>query len=370
MPSFPTQDHQVISRDARFEDALTPQKKEPAPKEVTPADMRMFLVSHDYNPKDIAYNPDGALIGATLPVLVEKLTPHDGAVDPTLWETFFLTFRLFTDPKTLLEAIEARFDVTPPVRMPLQPETVRIWNEMKVAPIRRQLLGLVKSWLSTYWDPAADNCIAEPMRLFLEDRIAKAFPVEYPRLLDLLDKHSRADLPGSSPVARVRQLRSGSSASIMGTPYHHRPSFSMSSSSSALPPTPIMNKQLFSSLKSGSSHIHVTDFHALELARQLTLLESKLFCAIDPQELIRLGKPRADSLKTMSTLSTRIFGWVMDRILEETDLKRRTALLKYFIKLSNVSKMKDGQPESLRLTFGFCHSDVWISKTFRHFLRF
>jgi len=332
-PAFPTRGS---GKDARFEDAPTPQKKQPEPKEVTAADMRMFLVSHDYNPKDIAYNPDGALIGATLPVLVEKLTPHDSMADPALWETFFLTFRLFTEPASLLEAIEARYDLTPPVRMPLQPETVRVWNEMKVAPIRLQLLALVKSWLTTYWQPSTDNEIAASLRRFIEDRIAKAFPADHSRLLELLEKQTSAQTIAASPVARVRQLRSGSSASIMGTPYH-RPTFSMSSSNASLPPTPIMNKQLFSSLKNGVSQIHVTEFHALELARQLTLLESKLFCAIDPQDLIKLGKPRADSLKTMSTLSTRITGWVMDRILEETDLKKRTALLKYFIKLSNVS---------------------------------
>jgi son of sevenless-like protein len=332
-PSHPTRGS---GKDARFEDAPTPQKNQPEPKEVTAADMRMFLVSHDYNPKDIAYNSDGALIGATLPVLVEKLTPHDSIADPALWETFFLTFRLFTGPARLLEAIEARYDLTPPVRMPLQPETVRVWNEMKVAPIRLQLLALVRSWLTTYWQPSTDNEVAVSLRRFIEDRIAKAFPADHSRLLELLEKQTSAQTVATSPVARVRQLRSGSSASIMGTPYH-RATFSMSSSNASLPPTPIMNKQLFSSLKNGVSQIHVTEFHALELARQLTLLESKLFCAIDPQDLIKLGKPRADSLKTMSTLSTRITGWVMDRILEETDLKKRTALLKYFIKLSNVS---------------------------------
>jgi son of sevenless-like protein len=324
------------ARDARFEDAPTPQKNQTLTREISPADMRMFLVAHDYNPKDIAFNSEGSLIGATLPVLLEKLTPHDGVADSTLWESFFLTFRLFSEPSQLLEAIEARFDIAPPVRMPLQPDTVRIWNEHKVIPIRRQLLLIVKSWLNTYWNAETDTVVLGPLVVFIEEKLCKAFPGDHTRLLDLINKHKRNSLPASSPAVRVRQLRSGSSASLSGTPYH-RPTFSMTSSTAALPPTPIMNKQLFSSLKQGMTTVHVTDFDALELARQFTLLESKLFCAIEPGELIRLGKHKADSLKTMSTLATRITGWVSDRILDEVDARRRTGLLKYFIKVSSVS---------------------------------
>ena len=329
----------AATRQSRFEDAPpTPKRDLTVPAEVSPADMRMFLVSHDYNPKEIAYNSEGALVGATLPVLLEKMTPHDGPIDTSLWDTFFLTFRLFTSPADLLQAIEVRFDPTPPVRMPLQPETVRIWNEMKVAPIRRQIMALVKSWITTYWKQDADNDVIDAMTVFITERLGRSFPSEQAKLLEILEKHkSRTDTGvETSPVARLRQMRSGSTASVSGTPFH-RPTFSISSATSSLPPTPIMNKQLFGWLKTGSNQVQVTDFHALELARQLTLLESKLFCAIEPRDLIRLGKNKAESLKTMSTLSTQITGWVAERILDEHDPKKRTGLLKYFIKVSKVS---------------------------------
>jgi hypothetical protein len=98
-----------------------------------------------------------------------------------------------------------------------------------------------------------------------------------------------------------------------------------------------MNKQLFNNLRSGQTSINITDFHALELARQLTLMESSLYCAITPEDLLESGKRKVASLKAMSTLSNRITGWVADSILNEHDPKRRTALLKFFIKLSDVS---------------------------------
>ena len=113
---------------------------------------------------------------------------------------------------------------------------------------------------------------------------------------------------------------------------------------SNLPPTPIISKNLNSLLQKNHSgltsnlSIPITEFDTLELARQLTIMESKLFCAVVPEVLIQVGYKKGNAeLKALSTLSNQITGWVADGILNEYDAKKRTMLLKFYIKLADVS---------------------------------
>jgi hypothetical protein len=52
---------------------------------------------------------------------------------------------------------------------------------------------------------------------------------------------------------------------------------------------------------------------------------------------LQTGKKSVPELKALSTLSNQITGWVTDVILHELDTKHRGALLKFFIKLADVS---------------------------------
>ena len=99
----------------------------------------------------------------------------------------------------------------------------------------------------------------------------------------------------------------------------------------------MISKNLNSLLHRDTLNIPVTEFDTLELARQLTILESKLFCAVHPDDLLETGRKSIQSLKALSMLSNQITGWVADNILNERDAKKRTALLKFYIKLADVS---------------------------------
>lgn len=279
-------------------------------------DARFWLVSHDHHPRDVAFATDGALIGATLDVLVEKLTPHDTLVDPAFLDTFFLTFRLFTTANKLLQALEVRFDLSPPASMPINDATIRLWNERKLTPIRLRVLNFLRLWLDAHWKQQ-DRDAVQPMLEFVDERLCKAFPNDSPRLRELIVKLGE----GQTPVKKhSRKLSKTFSPTSFASP--------------PPPPTPILNRALFGALRTGAKGISVTDFDALELARQLTLKESALFQAIAPEDLLQTGKRKVPSLTAMSTLSNRITGWVADSILDETDPKRRASLLKFFIKLA------------------------------------
>ena len=105
-----------------------------------------------------------------------------------------------------------------------------------------------------------------------------------------------------------------------------------------------MTKALLTQLRARGFHIiSPLDFDALELARQLTIMESKLYCAITAEEVLEAGKEAVrgvtipnPNVKAVTSLSTSITGWVAETILDETDAKKRTALVKFFIKLADV----------------------------------
>jgi hypothetical protein len=81
------------------------------------------------------------------------------------------------------------------------------------------------------------------------------------------------------------------------------------------------------------------DVDPLEIARQLTLIEMGIFLKIQPIELMKQewSKKNTTSLavnvRAMTAMSTKITGWVICTILQEADLKRRSYILKYFIKV-------------------------------------
>lgn len=109
-------------------------------------------------------------------------------------------------------------------------------------------------------------------------------------------------------------------------------------------PQPILGKSLRNTLKKSiSQHIHVNDIDPVELARQLTLMENTLFCQIRANELIgqefkkKLGTSLAIHVKAMIQKSTQITSWVSDTILNEVDVKKRAHVLKYWIKVGDVS---------------------------------
>jgi hypothetical protein len=124
---------------------------------------------------------------------------------------------------------------------------------------------------------------------------------------------------------------------------------SHSDSSEKYPPS-ILGKSIKNTLRKALSQtslasIHVNDIDPVELARQLTLMENNLFCRIRPNEMIgqefkkKLGTSQAIHVKAMIQRSTQITSWVSATILHETDTKKRAHVLKYWIKVADVSNI-------------------------------
>jgi len=310
-----------------------PVRSSTAPIPSANSDVRFWIVAHDYDPRDITFNSEGNMIGASLSVLVEKMTPHDGPVDPTFWASFFYTFRLFTSPVLLLAAMMARYDLQPPPSIALGERERAVWIERKVVPVRLRIYNFLKAWLDTYWRSETDAVVLDGMRDFAIAVVSRTLPAMGPRLLEAVRRRQSGHVPSNPESGSLKRLSSTERLRAQAGVTYPPPM------AGSLPPTPIISKSLNSLLQKNALIISITDFDTLELARQFTIMESKLFCAVVPEDLLQTGKKTIPSLKALSTLSNQITGWVADNVLNEQDAKKRAALLKFYIKLADVSSL-------------------------------
>ncbi|CDW94929.1 hypothetical protein [Sporisorium scitamineum] len=311
----------------------------------------------DYETSDVVCNSEGQVTGATLKALVEKMTPHATMIEATFSTAFFLCFRMFTSPQELLDTLVARFEMKPPADVPMSEADMVRWNDKKLVPVRLRVLNLLKSWLENHWNHATDRVILQQL-IALAERWTSVGAISGPahRLADLARKRldgatqkttvlvGNTRGPGSlQRVISSERMKGGLGLAMTDASQMYAPS--AFSKGGALPPTSVVSKTLLSNLRNENfDRINILDFDPLELARQLTILDSKLYCAIQPEELLgskfsketkAAGVSEDVHVKSMSSMSTRITGWISECILGEADARKRTQLLKFFIKLGD-----------------------------------
>lgn len=300
------------------------------------------LLDRSYQPQECCFNADGNLTGGTFACLVERMTLHDQLPDAQFANTFFLTFRLFTTPIDLMQALFTRFLLIAPSG--LQPAESLAWHERKLRPIRLRVVNTFKIWLDSYWRANADALVLEPLAVFVQKSMAPVLASPANSLMELIKRKRNAKpqpKPWQRPLWRtgstemVRGVSEGSTQSYMASP------LPMSWYSIA-PPAVVVSKSLLSQLRNTGFVTAITDFDPLELARQLTVMEMRLFCEIEADELLSndtaCASGQSSRLKAMSTATNRLTNWITSIILDEKDAKKRCTILKFFIKLNEVSQ--------------------------------
>lgn len=293
------------------------------------------VLAHDYDVRDIAYNSEGAIVGASLAVMIEKITPHDALVDPAFQQIFIMTWRLFVSPSEFVNALVARYNLVPSPT--LDEEDLIVWRKRKATPVKLRVANFIKSWLENHWRADTDDAVLTQLSQFVRGTVAVQFPGPAQRILDTIRARTISDDSVLSPrlIDRMPQSAFRDTTSLYTS---HLPG------SPSEIPRPTITKALFTALKNKNySTINVTDFDPLELARQFTIRESKLYLLVSPEEVLELGQPGAPSknLKAISSLSTAVTGWVTECILDEGDAKKRTALVKFFVKVADVCCAKN-----------------------------
>ena len=258
---------------------------------------------------DMKVNPP-QLRGGTLTGLVEQLTRHD-RLDSPFNNTFLLTYRSFTTAIELFEMLVKRFTIQAP--RGISQEDYRTWVDKKQKPIRFRVVNILKSWFDNYWmenNDETSNQLLRRVYCFAKDSVATT------------------NTPGHQPLmAVVEQRMRGQDAS--------NKRLVVTQPTSA--PTPIMPKNM--------KKLKFLDIDVTEFARQLTIIESRLYGKIKLTECLNktwqkklsADEPEpAPNVKALILHSNQLTNWVAEMILTQADVKKRVIVIKHFVSVADV----------------------------------
>lgn len=259
---------------------------------------------------DIKATQPSAVKGGTLAGLVEQLTRHD-KLDAAFTDTFLLTYRSFTTARELFELLVKRFNLQPPEG--LSQGDYEIWRDRKQKLIRFRVVKILKSWFDNFWMEDYN----EESRQLIRDvyNFAK-------------DTVKSTETPGSAPLMQVLDQRlNGKEVGVKR----------MVQTLNANSPAPIMPRNM--------KKLKFLDIDVTEFARQLTIIESRLYGKIKSTECLNKtwqkkvaeGDPEpAPNVKALILHSNQMTNWVAEMILAQVDVRKRVVVIKHFIAVADV----------------------------------
>jgi son of sevenless len=285
----------------------------PGPEPMSATDDSPWYLHLDH-PNEVFYDMKSTpptLKHGTLTGLVEQLTRHD-RLDAVFNGTFLLTYRSFTTASELFELLVRRFSIQPPSG--INPQDLTSWEENKQKLVRFRVVNVLKSWLEHYWMEEHDDAsraLLDRIYSFAKDSIATT------------------KTPGAGPLmAVVEQRLKGQDTSAK------RLVLTLTNSA----PAPILPKNM--------KKLKFLDIDVTEFARQLTIIESKLYGKIKPTECLgktwqkKVGAEEPDpapNVKSLILHSNQLTNWVAEMILQQAEVKKRVVVIKHFVLIADVS---------------------------------
>ncbi|KAH9814855.1 ras guanine nucleotide exchange factor domain-containing protein [Melampsora americana] len=263
-----------------------------------PPSVKPAFLMPDYGVEDISFNVDNQVRGGTLRGLVIKLTSHEGPDVPFL-RVFLMTYRTFTTSHDFLDLLFERYHQQPPPD--LTTDELKMWSDQKQKVIKIRVVNVMRTWIESH----------------LSDEDAEG-------ILQRITEFAARDM-GDSSLSKQITLTC-----------ERRVSYQSRGPSSKLLPVPSGNPPP-TIVPRNTRKIKFLDIDPLELARQLSLVESKLFCQIQvneclgkawPKEFAKEGTPHITAMIDMSNALTR---WVAETILSQPEQKKRANTIKHFI---------------------------------------
>ncbi|RWA07895.1 hypothetical protein EKO27_g7202 [Xylaria grammica] len=247
--------------------------------------------------------------GGSLLALVEQLTRHD-KLEPNFNNTFLLTYRSFTTSRELFELLVKRFNIQPPEG--LSNSEYDAWRDRKLKFIRFRIVNILKSWFENFWMEELNEESIQIIRDVLK-----------------FAEHTlpATETPGSSSLCAVLQ------AHLTGQEVSKKRLVQTLANNI---PAPIMPKNM--------KKLKFLDIDVTEFARQLTIIESKLYAKIKPSECLNKtwqkkvtdGEPEpAPNVKALILHSNQMTNWVAEMILAQMDVKKRVVVIKHFVSVAD-----------------------------------
>ncbi|TFK40718.1 ras guanine nucleotide exchange factor domain-containing protein [Crucibulum laeve] len=264
------------------------------------ADLQPWYLQPSYSPSDILIDPDNSVRGGTVPALIERLTAHE-QVDPTFTKAFLMTYKSFTTLDELFNLLVERFKIQPPAT--LTPFELEEWGKLKQHVIQMRVLNTLKSMV-------VDEDVLEKEDMYILDRMKEFISS---------DEVSRFAAAKQLLILIERAQRKGENVKTMVN------------TNQAAPPMPILPKT--------SKKLKLSDIDPLELARQLTLMESQLYQKIKPMECLQRSREskteNIDNITVVIQTSNQIANWVAESVLSKEDSRKRAQAVKYLINVAD-----------------------------------
>ncbi|KAI9300165.1 ras guanine nucleotide exchange factor domain-containing protein, partial [Cunninghamella echinulata] len=262
---------------------------------------RPAYLSYDYDLSDISFNMEGNVKGGTLPALVERLTLHD-YLDMNFNNTFLLTYRSFCTSMELLDLLEGRYNLSPPPE--LTETELEIWKQKKLKLVRLQV----------YYNEE-DYVILDRLMTFTDTTIRSTLSFSTDQLERLIQKRMES---GDDTDPGLKKL--------VWTPQQI--------------PDPILP-------------------HPTELARQLTLIDFKMYSSIRPIECLDKAWSRETS-DDSAPVSVNIRASIeyCNQVTSWNDVKKRSNLIKFWVQVAEKCRELNNFNTCMAVLSAFDNSSV------------
>ncbi|KAK7048147.1 ras guanine nucleotide exchange factor domain-containing protein [Favolaschia claudopus] len=259
------------------------------------------------DPSEIVIDLEGTVCAGTVPALVERLTAH-GFSDPAYLNAFLTTFKSFTTVSELLYLLVERFWIQPPPNLTAVERDEWVQSEQQL--IRTRVLETLKYLL-----------VHEELETVELDQIEEFLAINGVAKFSAAKKLS----------VLIEQARRGGAVNN-------------------LPPA------LSPYLPKSSKPLKLLDIQPLELAQQLTILDSRLYQCIKPADCLQQVWPQktqtANSIVSFIQTSKNIRLWVVETVLTESDRRQRARIIDHFISIADHCRTLQNLSAMAAITFG------------------
>ncbi|KAK1229850.1 cell division cycle- protein [Marasmius sp. AFHP31] len=258
-----------------------------------------WFLGSDLDSTNLLLNDHGEIKGGTIEALVERLTSHD-SLDLRYSRVFLLTFKSFTTLDKLFDLLVSRYRIQPPPN--LTQDEHDEWVKMKQEVVQARVVQTLRMIVTS-------GILEEEDMYILEDiwEFATSLPLAEKSLLCAL-------------LNRAREYEDVYRIVIPAT-------------TQTPPPTPSI------------MHIRNTNLELLgveppDLARQLTLIEIRLFRKLRPIEFLHRAYSQqsenfVDNIAPIIQTCNRMINWTVSSVLSKPRSRQRGAIARHLISVAD-----------------------------------
>lgn len=266
--------------------------------------------------------------------LTDPLRAHKKGIH-ILFEVFFLFFREFTDPTTLLGTLKAQFSRQLPHRN--YPSSLSKNWDIRQSYAQLRIIQLIGLWVKYHWYEACDGSIRRPLYDFLHGLVPyarkSALNIAVLKLLPLVLKSGTSVVP-----SRFKELRNDETDLV-----EH-------------PPTGFEQLSLLEKMRTRLDLVDIAFFSdeggCEELAAALTLIESDFFHSFLPGDITMwCSKMQGSAMVKWDTFINSLILWIPKTILNQKFDCDMAEIMQLWIRVAAVSSLICGYRCSLNIIF-------------------